>query len=125
MVNFSINDMSAVPIHQQLKQAILMEILSERLKSGDLLPSIRSLAKICKINPNTVAKAYYTLEKEGFVEGKRGSGYRVLERKQSSDKLRMLLIEDELKKFLEKALSLGFNKNQLLEMIEKELKDER
>lgn len=125
MIEFSKDNSSGVPIHQQLKQAILLEILSERLKSGDILPSIRSLAKILKINPNTVAKVYYTLEEDGFIEGKRGSGYTVRNRKQKSDKFRMLLIESELKEFLEKALSLGFNKKELLEMIEKELKDER
>lgn len=63
MIRFSIDSSSSVPVYQQVIQAIKLEILSGRLKTGDQLPPIRELAKILKLNPNTVAKAYYTFRR--------------------------------------------------------------
>ena len=123
MIKFNINEASPVPLYQQVKQAILLDIVSERLNEGDQLPSIRTLAKILKLNPNTVAKVYYTLEKEGFIEGKRGSGYRVKVLKSRIDKLKISIIEAELKDFLEKAYCLGFKKKYINELIGRLLND--
>ncbi len=117
MIRISVDESSAVPLYQQLKQAIIIDILSEKLSPGDKMPSIRSLAKILKINPNTVAKVYYTLGDEGFIEGKRGSGYTVKESKSKLDKFKKGLVEDEIKRLLEIAFKLGFKKNELLDLI--------
>ena len=51
MIRLNVDSNSPIPIYQQLKQALILEILSMRLKEGDLLPSIRGLAKILKLNP--------------------------------------------------------------------------
>ena len=123
MIKFNINEASPVPLYQQVKQAILLDIVSERLNEGDQLPSIRALAKILKLNPNTVAKVYYTLEEEGFIEGKRGSGYRVKVLKSRIDKLKISIIEAELKNFLEKASCLGFKKKDINKLIGRLLND--
>jgi len=123
MIKFNINEASPVPLYQQVKQAILLDIVSEKLNEGDQLPSIRALAKILKLNPNTVAKVYYTLEEEGFIEGKRGSGYRVKVLKSRIDKLKISIIEAELKDFLEKASCLGLKKKDINELIGRLLND--
>ena len=68
MIRFNVDPASPIPIYQQVKQTILIEILSGRLKEGDRLPPIRVLAKILKINPNTVAKVYYNLDDEGYIK---------------------------------------------------------
>ena len=124
MIRISIDESSAVPLYQQLKQAIIIDILSEKFKSGDKMPSIRSLAKILKINPNTVAKVYYTLEDEGFIEGKIGSGYTVKESKGKLNKFKIGLIRDEIKKLLEAAFKLGFKKDELLDLIGRTIENE-
>jgi len=124
MIRISIDESSAVPLYQQLKQAIIIDILSEKFKSGDKMPSIRSLAKILKINPNTVAKVYYTLEDEGFIEGKMGSGYTVKESKGKLNKFKIGLIRDEIKKLLEAAFKLGFKKDELLDLIGRTIENE-
>jgi len=98
---------SPVPIYSQVIHTIKLEILSGRLCDGDQLPPIRELAKILKLNPNTVAKAYYTLEEEGFIKGKRGSGNWVNYKKAKLDSLRKGMVEDEFRSFLETALSIG------------------
>lgn len=113
MLKFNIDNTSGVPVYQQVKQAIIIDIMSLRLKDGDLLPSIRSLAKILKLNPNTVAKVYYSLEEEGYIQGHRGSGYRVKAQKTKLNKLKISIIEDEFKGFLQKAFTLGFTKDDI------------
>ena len=55
MIRIKIDFDSSVALYQQIIHIIKLEILSGRLNNGDKLPPIRELAKILKINPNTVA----------------------------------------------------------------------
>jgi len=121
MFRYSINFNSPIPIYQQIILAIKLEILSGRLKTGDQLPPIRELAKILKLNPNTVAKAYYNLEGEGFIESKRGSGNWVNYKNIKLDSLRKGMLEDDFRSFLERALSLGATREDIKKLIEKDL----
>lgn len=117
MFRTNIDFSSPLPIYRQLIYLIKMEILSGRLKDGDQLPPIRELAKILKLNPNTVAKAYYALDEEGFVESKRGSGNWVNYKKANLDSLRKGMVEDELKSFLERVFSLGASLEDIKKLI--------
>ncbi len=121
MFRYNINFNLPIPIYQQIILAIKLEILSGRLKTGDKLPPIRELAKILKLNPNTVAKAYYNLEGEGFIESKRGSGNWVNYKNIKLDSLRKGMLEDEFRNFLERALSLGATSEDIKKLIEKDL----
>jgi GntR family transcriptional regulator len=112
-MNWTIDTRSAVPIFQQIVRGVKIEVLSGRLGDGDPLPSIRDLARFLKINPNTVAKAYYILEEEGFVTGRVGSGSRVRVPRSGNDKLRRSILEEELRGFLDKAFSLGFSRDDI------------
>jgi len=107
MNKHNIDFSSSIPVYRQVIQAIKLEMLSGRLQPGNQLPPIRELAKILKLNPNTVAKAYYNLEEEGLIESKRGSGNWVNYKNNKLDNLRMGMIEDEVKDFLERVFSLG------------------
>jgi len=107
MNRHNIDFSSSVPVYRQVIQAIKLEMLSGRLQPGNQLPPIRELAKILKLNPNTVAKAYYNLEEEGFIESKKGSGNWVNYKNNKLDNLRMGMIEDEVMNFLERVFSLG------------------
>ncbi len=107
MLRFNLDFSSPLPIYQQVIYLIKLEIISGRLNDGDQLPPIRELAKILKLNPNTVAKAYYALEEEGFVTSKRGSGNWVSYKKGKLDSLRQGMVEDEFRSFVERAFSLG------------------
>lgn len=113
MFRIKIDYNSPVAIYQQVIHVIKLEILSGRLKNGDQLPPIRELAKVLKLNPNTVAKAYYTLEQEGYFTSKKGSGNWVNIRKLNLDSLRAGMIEAEFKEFLDNAFSLGADKDLL------------
>jgi GntR family transcriptional regulator len=119
MTRNDIDFRSSVPVYRQVIQAINLEMLSGRLQPGDQLPPIRELAKILKLNPNTVAKAYYNLEEEGFIESKRGSGNWVNDKNNRLDSLRKGMIEDEVKGFLERAFSLGATLEDVRNLLER------
>lgn len=124
MIKFNIDSASPVPVYQQVKQAIVIDIMASRLKDGDHLPPIRVLAKILKLNPNTVAKVYYNLEQEGFIEGRQGSGYLVKCQKLKMDKLKLSIIEEEFKEVLAKAFLMGFTKEDIEKLMRRLLTNE-
>ena len=69
-----ISNSSNTPIYEQIKEQIKNKIVSNELKTGELLPSIRNLAKDLRISVITTKNAYDELEKEGYVETIPGKG---------------------------------------------------
>lgn len=69
-----IHNTSMVPIYEQLMDQIKKMILNDELKTDDVLPSVRSLARELKISALTVKKAYDNLEEEGFTVTVHGKG---------------------------------------------------
>jgi GntR family transcriptional regulator len=78
-MDLQINSKSHVPVHVQLEEQIKHLILTGSFEAGDRLPSIRALAGFLRVNRNTVARVISDLEREGFVESRRGSGVYVVE----------------------------------------------
>jgi GntR family transcriptional regulator len=68
-----------VPIWSQIEDGVRHLVASGALRPGDLLPSVRDLAREQRINPNTVAKAYQRLVDVGVLETRRGEGTFVAE----------------------------------------------
>jgi GntR family transcriptional regulator len=62
------------PIHRQIRDQIRTCILSGLLHPGEQLPTLRALAVGLSVNPNSIARAYARLEREGFVNTEDGSG---------------------------------------------------
>ncbi len=98
-----------VPAYIQIMNVIKKEILLGRLKSDDQLPPVRELAKIFKVNMNTVIRALEKLQGEEVIRAEHGVGY-FITITQNID----FSIIGELKKSIEKAkkdgLSLGMMK---------------
>lgn len=67
-MNIIISNTSNIPIYEQVKEQIKNMIITNVLKTGDQLPSIRSLAKDLSISVITTKNAYEELEREGYVE---------------------------------------------------------
>ena len=67
------------PVYLRLRDTIAAMILEGRVREGDALPSVRSLAAEYGANPLTVAKAYQTFQDEGLVVVRRGVGMFVSE----------------------------------------------
>lgn len=69
-----INNHGSKPIYEQISDQIKALIMSGKLKSGEGIPSIRSMAKSLHISVLTVQKAYDKLQEEGFIETTAGKG---------------------------------------------------
>src|SRR3712207_2560565 len=78
-MDLQINAKSHVPVHVQLKEQIKHLILTGNFGVGSRLPSIRAMAGFLRVNRNTVARVISDLEREGYVESRRGSGVYVIE----------------------------------------------
>ena len=63
-----------VPIYLQIANQVKYLVAAGRLAAGDEIPPIRVLAHQLLVNPNTVARAYLELEREGVVQKRHGSG---------------------------------------------------
>jgi GntR family transcriptional regulator len=74
MLSLRISASSGVPVYLQLEQQIKQAIASGVLRSGDPLPSTRRTAADLRINPNTVARAFQNLEREGVIRTVPGGG---------------------------------------------------
>ena len=69
-----LNPQSGLPVYRQMIQQLKERIASGQLAPDTQLPSVRDLSAELHINPLTVAKAYQFLERDGFVEFRRGHG---------------------------------------------------
>ena len=69
-----VNASSGVPIYLQIEAQIKQVIASGATGPGDSVPSIRKLAAELRINPNTVARAYQNLERDGVIRTVPGGG---------------------------------------------------
>ena len=116
-----INVSSSQPIYEQLVEQIKFSIAAEAVRVDEMIPSLRELSKKLALNPNTVARAYRTLQDEGIVCFRRGTGLAVApgakerceedRRKWFENRLQQLLADaaksrldsDEVKKIVENA----------------------
>ncbi len=76
-IPFEIHPSSGVPIYRQLVDQVYALLAGGQLAEGELLPSVRRVARAAAVNPMTVSKAYSLLESQGVVERVRGQGMRV------------------------------------------------
>ena len=72
-----IDGSSSVPIYQQIAIQLKDEILKGNMSEGEMLPSIRGLAKELRISVITTMKAYELLQEEGLIQSIPGKGYYV------------------------------------------------
>ena len=114
-----INSNSMIPIYEQIMDAIKKMIMTGELKSGDPLPSVRTLSKELKISALTVKKAYDNLEEEGFTATVHGKGTYV-----SGNNTELMAeeqrkqIEKEMEQLIIKARNYGLTADDLHELID-------
>jgi len=84
---------SGVPVYLQIESQVKHVVAAGAMKQGDALPSVRKLAAELRVNPNTVARAYQDLEREGVIRTVPGGGTFVADSQQGllkSEKIRRL-----------------------------------
>ena len=116
LTEIEIDFASPVPVYDQIIRKIKHSIAKKSLLENEGLPSIRELASFLKVNPNTVARAYRELQQEGIIDGRAGKGFWVLQT-ESLEQEKIELLKDELLKFMEKAIEMGFSQDHLKNLI--------
>jgi len=117
-VNIVISNTVGIPIYQQITKQIKDSIFSNDVKEGDMLPSIRNLAKDLRISVITTTRAYNDLEQEGFIVSVQGKGCYVLP--QNTELIREQK-QREIEEYLQKAIDCGnaikLHKDEMIKMI--------
>ena len=112
-----IDPRSSTPIYEQIELGVKELILKGALKYGEKLPSVREMASILTINPNTISKAYGELEREGIIETLRGKGTFITDNyKGKVDEKKMEYISEELKKLILEANYSGISKEEFMKL---------
>ncbi len=116
---FAIDTRSDKPIYEQIVDSIKELSLKGILKSQDKLPSVRELAGMLIVNPNTVSKAYQELERQNVIETIRGKGTYMCEIGDIQiDKERVKKAMGRLKDVCIELSYMGFEKEDIIEKIE-------
>jgi len=102
------------PIYIQLVEKIKHEIVSGKLKLGEKLPSVRELAIIAKVNPNTMQKALVDLEQEGLVHTERTNGKYVTENRELIEKIKQELAKQKVNNYLNDMKHIGIDYQQAI-----------
>lgn len=113
-----ISNSSDEPIYEQISKQVKTQILKGELKEGDLLPSIRALARDLQISVITTKRAYEELEREGFIETVQGKGSFVAGQNRELIKEKKLnIIEEKLSKVVEESKALGISYDEVLNLL--------
>lgn len=118
-----IDNNSSKALYEQICDEFKKLILSKALKPDEQLPSVRELAAMIKVNPNTIQKAYKMLEFDNYIYTVKGKGNFV----KDSDDLRKIQIQDVEKKLeeaVESLMKLGFKDDYIIGLVKKVLSKE-
>lgn len=108
------------PIYSQILERVQLQIISGQYSPGGKIPSVRELAADAGVNPNTMQKALVELERSGLIITQRTSGRIVTENIEMIKKTQEQLAVEKMKEFVEKMKELGFEKKDMIELLEKE-----
>lgn len=113
-----ISNSSNEPIYEQISSQIKAMILKGDLIEGDMLPSIRGLAKDLQISVITTKRAYDELEREGFIESVQGKGSFVAsQNKELMREMKLKIIEEKLQEVVKESNILGLSYSEISEML--------
>ncbi len=101
------------PIHQQIEEQICSLIATGILRPNDWLPSVRQLATDISINPNTVQRAYASLEEKGVIVSVKGRGSFVSPDLTAIDRIHEKMLDGMMREVISKATLAGWSKERI------------
>jgi GntR family transcriptional regulator len=123
-MGFHISTASRVPIYQQLAQQIREAIARGELQPEANLPSVRQLSRELVVNPNTVARAYTELEREGLLVSRPGRGIYVAQpRNDLTRAARDRRLTERLDRWLTEAVNLGYSADEVLRLVAERVRE--
>ena len=112
------------PIYAQLVERIQMQIVSGYYPPGGKLPSVRELAAVAAVNPNTMQKAFAELERSGLIITQRTNGRTVTEDAELIKGIRRSLAKEYVDLYFSQMKNLGYLQREAVEMIEERKTEE-
>lgn len=120
---FTLNYSDHRPLYRQIKDHFKELIFSGALNEGDKVPSVRELASMLAINPNTIQKAYKELEAEGFISSVPAKGSFVSPGALQKDALKLEEMKKTLRRLIYDMRCMGEKKEGIIEEIEEIFKE--
>ena len=119
---FDVDPANGLAIYDQIVRQVKFAVAGGAVRTGELVPSVRELARTLAINPNTVARAYRRLQDEGVLEPVRGTGLAVAPGAARTCRAqRTKLIRQRLEQVLAEARQSRLDPDQLRALVEREL----
>ena len=113
---------SDTPIYKQITDQIRLAVATGKLAVGDQLPSVRALAEEAVVNPNTVARAYGDLARDGLIESRAGRGVFVTRKRRVFTREEgWRRIEPLIDGLIGEAMAMDFTRDELRDSFEKKL----
>jgi GntR family transcriptional regulator len=119
---FDIEPDGPVPIYEQIVAQVIYGVAAGALEPGLLIPSVRELAERLLVNPNTVARAFEHLERDGVLTPRRGRGMEVTAEAASLCRARRQdLVRQRIRTALREAASSALTPDQIRKIVDEEL----
>ena len=119
---FHIDPAGGLAIYDQVVRQVKFAVAGGVLKPGNLVPSVRELARELAINPNTVARAYQQLQADGVLQSVRGMGLEVTAAAvKHCRSQRQKLIQTRVRQALSEARQSGLEEGELQQLVDNEL----
>ena len=122
-MRIALDHVSAEPLSDQLSTALARRILRGSLAPGARLPTVRALAEELELAPNTVAKAYRALEREGLIEGHGRRGTYITDRLPTRIPDRERRLTEAADAFVRRGGQLGFGDASIKRALNRALRD--
>ncbi|MGL4593322.1 MAG: GntR family transcriptional regulator [Thermoguttaceae bacterium] len=118
---FHLDFTSPLPIYEQIVRGIKFAVAAGGIAPNELIPSVRDLARDLAINPNTVARAYRTLQDDAVVFAKRGTGLAVAPNAPQKCRIQRLeIFQTRFRQFLDDARRSGLSELEIDEIVKQE-----
>jgi GntR family transcriptional regulator len=122
MIPFRLTAKPGIPIYEQAVYAATRAIVAGQMRVGDPFPSVRTLSRELKINPNTAHKVVSQLLSDGLLESRPGIGTVVAKLPGSSSSQRTELLNQQIEELVVEAKRLSIDVGEVTAAIEKHWK---
>lgn len=118
-----VNPSTGLPLYLQIQAQVKQAVAAGALRAGDAMPSVRKLASDLRINPNTVARAYLELEREGVIAAVPGGGTFVADEPQGLLKAeRVRRLRPLARQVAVEGRQLRLSREEIVQLVDEELK---
>lgn len=106
------------PIYLQIVELVRIQIVSGELKKGQRLPSVRELALMMKVNPNTIQKALSELEEDKLIFTESTNGKFVTDDEELIENIKKQLAKEKVSNYLNSMKSIGITFDEALKYLQ-------